>query len=425
MHRGLIGRLAVWVWFFTFIAGTAQAAGARPDWPGPTDQIKHVFVIILENEGFAAAFGPKSPATYLSQTLPTQGVLLEQYYSTGHVSLDNYISMISGQAATLQTRTDCPIYQDYTLTGVTADGQAIGSGCVYPATIQTLPDQLAGAGLTWRGYMEDMGNDPQRESSTCGHPVLGTQDMTQIAEAPSATVPLGDQYASRHDPFVYFHSIIDSPNCQKNVVALPQLASDLASEATTPNLVFVTPNLCNDGHDAPCKNGQPGGLVSADQFLRKWVPMIMASPAYQGGLLIVTFDEADLDIEEGSAGVLVTAPGTTCCSQQPGPNLGPFPESTQETGYTLTFGSFGGDQIGAVLLSPFLQPGSVSDTPFNHYSMLRSIEDIFALGHLGYAGSPGLIGFFGCASTDIKPSPPQPSSEVCSSVTQRAFPLKR
>jgi phosphatidylinositol-3-phosphatase len=425
MRRGLMGQLAVWILFSTFIAASAQAAGTRPNWPGPNDQIKHVFVIILENEGFQAAFGPKSPATYLSQTLPTQGVLLEQYYSTGHVSLDNYISMISGQAATPQTRTDCQVYQDYTLTGVTPDGQAIGSGCVYPATIQTLPDQLSAAGLTWRGYMEDMGNDPTRESSVCGHPVLGAQDLTQVAEAPSAAVPLGDQYASRHDPFVYFHSIIDSPNCQKNVVALPQLASDLASEASTPSLVFITPNLCNDGHDAPCRNGQPGGLVSADQFLRKWVPMIMASPAYQHGLLIVTFDEADLDIEEGSSGVVVSASGTTCCSQQPGPNLAPFPQSTTGTGFTEVFGSFGGDQIGAVLLSPFLQAGTVSETPFNHYSMLRSIEDIFALGHLGYAASPGLIGFFGCASTDIKPSPPQPSSEACSSVTRRAFPLER
>jgi hypothetical protein len=61
--------------------------------------------------------------------------------------------------------------------------------------------------------MGDMGNDPSRESSTCGHPVLNTLDHTQSAEAPTSSVLLGDQYAARHNPFVYFHSIIDSARC--------------------------------------------------------------------------------------------------------------------------------------------------------------------------------------------------------------------
>ena len=65
--------------------------------------------------------------------------------------------------------------------------------------------------MTWRAYTEDMGNDPSRESATCGQPALNALDLTQSAEAPSASVPLGDQYAARHNPFVYFHSIIDSP----------------------------------------------------------------------------------------------------------------------------------------------------------------------------------------------------------------------
>ena len=63
--------------------------------------------------------------------------------------------------------------------------------------------------------MGDMGNDPARESATCGHPALGVgTDNTNTAEAPSAAVPLGDAYATRHDPFMYFHSIIDSPRLQ-------------------------------------------------------------------------------------------------------------------------------------------------------------------------------------------------------------------
>jgi hypothetical protein len=46
---------------------------------------------------------------------------------------------------------------------------------------------------------------------------------------------------------------------------------------------------------------------------------------------------------------------------------------------------YGGDRIGALLLSPFVKPGSTSDTPYNHYALLKSIEDIFHLGHIGYA----------------------------------------
>jgi phosphatidylinositol-3-phosphatase len=45
------------------------------------------------------------------------------------------------------------------------------------------------------------------------------------------------------------------------------------------------------------------------------------------------------------------------------------------------------------LMSPFIKPGTVSDVPYNHYSMLRSVEDLFGLGHLGYAGEKGLASF--------------------------------
>jgi hypothetical protein len=70
----------------------------------------------------------------------------------------------------------------------------------------------------------------------------------------------------------------------------------------------------------------------------------------------------------------------------------------------LNFQYFGGDRTGAVLLSPFLKPGTVSNTPFNHYSLLKTLEDIFDLDtYLGYAGQPGLLSFFGCVSSDIAP----------------------
>jgi hypothetical protein len=409
-----------WPLAAAMLMGTLAATPSAMARDGDRDgRIGHVFVIVLENEGFNTTFGPNSLAPFLSQTLPSRGVMLNQYYATGHVSLDNYVAMMSGQSSTVETHVDCTIYQDFNLTGITPDGQAIGTGCVFPAAIKTLPDQLKAAGKTWRGYMEDMGKNPAREQATCGQPLITVNGITQVAlnqidgTQGAEAFPGGDQYAARHNPFVYFHSLIDSGECAKHVVSFDHLAQDLAVESTTPNFSFITPNLCHDGHDGngtttKCKNTvEPGGLVSADAFLKTVVPMIMNSPAYkEDGLLIITFDEAGL----GFAGNAVTAQGISCCGQQPGPNLGPLVAGDQPLSlqfelsnppFFLKTQGFGGDRTGAVLLSPFLKPGTVSNVPYNHYSMLKTIEDIFGLGHIGYAGQPGLQGFFGCANSDI------------------------
>ena len=367
--------------------------------------IRHVFVITLENKNFSATFGPGSDAPYLAQTLRAQGALLTQYYGTGHSSLDNYIAMMGGQANTPQTSADCNTYADFQLTGMAPDGQVVGQGCVYPASVKTLANQLMDAGLTWKGYMEDMGNDPARESSTCGHPALNAPDLTERAEAPSTAVPQGDMYATRHDPFMYFHAVIDLPSCKSDVVNLRQLKTDLLSIATTPDFSFITPNLCDDGHDSPCANGRPGGLKSINVFLQKWIPLILDSPAYkQDGLIIINFDEGgNGSILKSGTGVLVTIDGASCCHQQEGPNLGrKYPIATTRMLHgriitTRTLG-FGGDRTGALLLSKYIRPGTVSNVPYNHYSLLKSLEEIYGIHeYLGYAGQKNLTAF----GTDI------------------------
>ncbi|MGA8742855.1 MAG: alkaline phosphatase family protein [Terracidiphilus sp.] len=389
--------------------------------------IKHVFVIVLENKTYSNTFGTSTQDPYLQKTLVPMGALLTQYYGTGHVSLDNYISMMSGQSPTPDTDNDClpgfsgtvGNYNNVEQTGTTPDGQVIANGgCIYGKEVRTLPNQLDEAGLTWKGYMGDMGNDPTRETAACGHPVIGVgTDNTNDAEAPSAAVPLGDAYATRHDPFMYFHSIIDDQRrCAHHVVNLNALPADLADERTTPNFVFITPNLCDDGHDGSgtgaagttCANGQPGGLTSVDAFLQTWVPKIMASPAYKkDGLLIITFDESNytenvaVNTSTKQTTVSITFPGETCCGQQEGPNLsadrpGIFTLlSSPSLVEQIVFNGYGGDQVGAVLLSPFVKPGSTSDIGYNHYSLLRSLEDIFQLHeHLGYAADNPSLGYF-------------------------------
>jgi hypothetical protein len=197
---------------------------------------------------------------------------------------------------------------------------------------------------------------------------------------------------------VWFHSVIDNTaRCNVNDVPLGTLANnhkpspnghlaqDLRSESTTPRFGFITPNVCNDGHDATCVGsnsygGQEGGLTAADGFLRAWMPLILNSPAYKNGdmLVVITFDESD----EGSPGA-----DASCCHQVPGPNTS----------------SAGGGQVGALLLnSKYIVPGSTDKTgSYNHYSGLRSYEDLLGLttggtdgyGHLGFAAAKGLAPF--------------------------------
>jgi len=323
---------------------------------GGTGRIRHVFVINLENKGFDRTWGTGSAAPYLSQTLRAHGELLTQYYGTAHASLGNYIAQISGQGPNPATQLDCPFYFDFLRLTTVSAGQAAGLGCVYPVSVPTVADQLSARGLSWKGYMQDMG-------TPCRHPSPNTFDSTQQAKA-------DDEYAARHDPFVYFHSIVDSPSCASGVVDLSALPADLAG--STPNLAYITPDLCEDGHDAPCADGRPGGLTSADAFLRTWVPRIMASPAYRsGGLIVITFDESDGPTSDSSA----------CCGEGPGPNT-PLPGLL----------GLGGGRVGALLLSPYVKAGASSSTPYNHYGLLRTIEDLFGLGHLGYASTAS--GFF-------------------------------
>jgi hypothetical protein len=333
--------------------------------------IRHVFVLMLENENASTTFAGQPPSPYLAQTLPAQGAMVANYYGIGHASLDNYIALISGQAPNEKTQLDCPLFSEFLLQqpGLDAHGQLLGLGCVYPNTVKTLPDQLEAAHLTWKGYMEDMGKDPRRERATCGHPPSGGRDETLIATAT-------DKYAAKHDPFVYFHTIIDDQaRCDTHVVNLSVLPKDLQSAATTPNYVFITPNLCNDGHDPLCIDGGPGGFEAVDGFLRKWVPLILASPAFKkDGLLVITFDESEGSGPEGS---------TACCGEKP------LASARRPAGVLGP----GGGRIGAVVLSPYIKAGTVSTVSYNHYSLLRTVEDIFGLGYLGYAAEPDLKSF--------------------------------
>jgi hypothetical protein len=424
----------------------------------PNGAVKHVIVIDLENESIGTTFGPNSPAVYLNKTLLPQGEFLKGYYATGHVSLDNYISQVSGQAPNLVTNSDCAAATGGAFNDVTPGtldpnqaafpGQADGQGCVFPKSVKTIGNQLDRAypetiASDWREYAGDMGNDPARDGGVtdprggtdCAHPTQvngAAGDDTNSAEGPNATgsqvkSAVTDQYADRHNPFIYFHSVIDNTRvCDNDVVPLGtattsaagdvsyagHLADDLKHTWSTPRFAFITPNLCDDGHDSTCAGVNTagttaGGLTGADDWLKTWMPLIFDSPTYKDGstLVMITFDEG---------GVSDTAAGD---NEQPGPNndnpgYSPLLNTPIAAFGGLTYYDLlgvkgltpgveppagtmpGGGQIGAVLLNPrWIVPGSVNTTgSYNHYSALRTFEDLLGVG-FGGADGRGHLGF--------------------------------
>jgi phosphatidylinositol-3-phosphatase len=373
--------LLIGLWSFS----QAALAAYRPP------PIKHVWLIDLENESFGYSFGASGHklAPYLTKTLVSKGAFLRNYYGIGHDSLDNYVAEISGQSGNYELNEDCGIFTPFVQFGgenfdkFTKYGQLSGGGCVFPKYIDTIAGQLSARHLSWREYAQDMGNNAHRDGTVmtkngpaCGHPRLNAVDLTD------STGPADDSYATRHNPFMYFESVIGRRSyCDSHVLSLKPLAGDLKSVASTPNYSFVTPNTCFDGHDWPkCQNGIPGRLPRIEQFLKTWIPRIMASPAYrQNGLILITFDESGDDSNAGA-----------CCGELDG--LG-FDDPSHPNMNEVGLYGPGGGRVGAVLLSRYIKPGTVSQHPYNHFSQLRSFEDLFGLKHLGDAQQPQVHAF--------------------------------
>jgi hypothetical protein len=365
--------------------------------------VKHVFVIMLSDQPYASVFGPSSSAPYLAKTLERRGELLVRYYAVAHDELANEIALVSGQGPTPQTEVNCPTYADVAPATPGADGQVLGQGCLYPASTETLAGQLSAKHLTWRAYVEGASAasgsaaGESQVGSGCTHPALESADPTVDQTLPAAQTtagPAADQaptayeaaagtaYATFRNPFLYFHSVIDGSACAADDVGIGQLASDLASAHGAPSLSYIVPSLCDDGNPTPCAPGRPAGLAPAESFLHRVVPQILASKSYKhGGLLVITVDQAP------SSGIY--ADSSSCCGQPAFPSLPP-PPKLPDGG---TARPAGGGQVGALLLSPYVKPGTTSEETFNHFSLLRTIEDLFGLTHLGYAALPKVEAF--------------------------------
>jgi acid phosphatase len=150
-------------------------------------------------------------------------------------------------------------------------------------------------------------------------------------------------YRQKHNPFIYFDRIRQDPARCARLVPLDQLWTDLASGGL-PEFVWIGPNMRSSLHDAPLDEG--------DRWLASVLPRVLASPAFQrDGLLVVTFDEGQTTLG--------------CCGR-----------------------NVGGGRVMTVLASPLVRPGFKSTVAYNHYSLLRTIEDAWGLDRLGHAADP-------------------------------------
>jgi hypothetical protein len=142
--------------------------------------------------------------------------------------------------------------------------------------------------------------------------------------------PNAGAYVRRHVPFLSFLNVQTNPARCQRIVNASVLASDIEN-GTLPDYGFYVPDLNNDGHDT--------GVAFADQWLAQtFGPRLQDSRFTDGTLFVVTFDEG-------------TATGSNHI-------------------YTALYGA------GVV-------PGSVSTSRYDHYSLLRTIEDALGLGTLG------------------------------------------
>jgi hypothetical protein len=345
--------------------GSSSGSAAAPLKKLPP--VKHVFVITLSDQPYASVFGPSSTSPYISKTLEKQGELLVRYDAVAHEELANGVALISGQGPTVETAANCQAYSPLSATGTGEQEQVLGNGCVYPQATKTLPGQLTEKHLTWRAYVQGM-DESGTPIGACGHPVLGQADPTAGQSPGSGT------YSTFRNPFVYFQSIVSSSSCASNDVGMSSLKADLASAGKTPNVSYIVPDRCHDGNPTPCSAGAAAGLKPAEGVLKTIVPEITSSKAFKAdGLLIITVDQAP------STGEL--ADSSSCCGQPKFPNV-----PSKSTLLTPR----GGGSVGALLISPYVKGATTSQEPFNHFSLLRTMEDMFGLSHIGYGALPAV-----------------------------------
>ena len=230
-------------------SGAANATGILPDMQATNPsikQLKHVFIVVEENESDSDVIGNSSDMPYLNM-LANKYAYAKNYYADTHPSIGNYFMLTAGEIITNKDSSSDMVTQD------------------------NIVRELIKAGKTWKEYSE-------------GLPQVG-YDGGDIGS-----------YSQHHNPLSYFSDVRNDPVELQNLVPFSQLKTDLAN-GTLPDYAFIVPDDRDNAHDCPngggCSNAQK--LAAADVWLKTNIDGLISSKDFTaagGGLLIITFDEA-------------------------------------------------------------------------------------------------------------------------------------
>ena len=333
-------------WFFicltSLLSLTGIAAGhsnAVTSLDRAIPHFDHIFVIMDENKDAGRVYGsPFAPTlTWLAQTFGNA----TRFYGEVHPSEANYAALVGG--STLGIHDDDAYYCTPGLQDPFCSNASDAGYVAHESPDKHVGDQLTAAGLTWKGYYESI-------------PANGSLAVVDSL------------YASKHSGFLNFSSAVHDPQRAKHLVGFDTFERDLAQD-TAPNFALVVPNLCDDMHGAfggpnipaSCRFDHPEELIArGDTMIKKLYTAITLSPLWQkksNSAIVITFDEDDGSGREG------------CCGVTP-----------------LAGSNFGGGHIATIVITNHHHRHIVDGTPYNHYSLLRTIEDAFGIhSYLGIA----------------------------------------
>lgn len=342
------------------VSPSARAGGGQADHHGGQgshrhgSRLDHIFVIMLENHSQSSVIG-NANAPFLNHLADTYS-MADHYYGVTHPSMPNYIAAIAGDNFGIQDDEDENV--------VNLDRV-------------NLVDQLEARHISWGAYMEDL---PANKLDRFGPTVNGTQIHL---------------YAKKHNAFVLFDDIKNNASRMAKVKDYSALASDLNSRHA-PQFVWISPNQCNDMHggvydtvaghpETPCPYGTTKDDANdaalkkkGDDWTKQAVTTIMSSRAWtRHSAIVIVTDENDYTGNEPTGG-WENADG--CCDS---PYVG---AADPRISPDWPGGTYGGGLIPAIVVSASGPRHFVDHTPYNHYSLLTTIEDNWGLAHLGHAG---------------------------------------
>jgi hypothetical protein len=333
-------------------ATPAASPGATASGDGAVPHYDHIFVIVEENKDFGEIMSGSS-APNIQRLAKTYG-LAAQMYGERHPSQPNYVSLIGGDNFGIADDDGWPCVPGNPQK-LPYCGNAKKPGYVaHNVDAPNLGTQLIAKKLDWRAYLENL-------------PKPGSLDVVS---------PPPGFYAAKHTAFTNFKSTIgmSATDLAKHLVGFDALQNDLKS-GKVPAFALIIPNLCNEMHGmtpgkgvpADCGYDSKGLIPRGDAMAGKLVTQIQASPLWKGPgntAIVVTFDENDGTVDK---------PNTCCVTNTDGHNPG-------------------GGHIATVVITNHGPRGVSDPTPYDHYSLLRTIEDALTLdGHLLHAGDATVV----------------------------------